>query len=156
MLAAANVEIDDETYDLLSLLEVEGILQTGLLTTRPMNVKKAERLIREAEGTDPDNPFIIEMIKALKKQLARGTRWNAYLGHADSNVPALAYNNDGDVYNTGSNLRIGFLGSAEYAWTSFTINLAWRHSDGEISIENDGGIHLVLYPHNLPMSQNYV
>ena len=47
--ASTNVDIGDETYGILARLEAEGLIQSGLLTTRPISRMEVQRLLEEAE-----------------------------------------------------------------------------------------------------------
>ena len=62
-----NIEIGDDAYGILLRLEAEGVIKSGLLTTRPISRAEAERLIGEAEGAE---------LSALDKALIEGLKKN--------------------------------------------------------------------------------
>jgi len=136
--AATYIPLDDSVYDILLRLEAEGVIKSGLLTTRPLSRKEVVRLIREAEKSGNKNPFLEKVIVLLKK-LSRDdivetkfvkpidTLYTRYL-YADSDIQELYYNNDGDKFRKGSNLRLGFLSKAEFGRLSFYVNPEFRYS----------------------------
>jgi hypothetical protein len=68
-LASPHVDVNDETYDVLLRLEAEGIIKSGLLTTRPISQKEAVRLVAEAEKHPrSESPFIKQLVDFLKKR----------------------------------------------------------------------------------------
>lgn len=48
--ASTYLDVNEVAYDLFSRLEAEGVVRTGLLTTRPISRKEALRLLQEAES----------------------------------------------------------------------------------------------------------
>ncbi|WP_281753292.1 capsule assembly Wzi family protein [Thermodesulfovibrio yellowstonii] len=140
--ASTYLPLDDEVYDILSRLEAEGVIQSGLLTTRPLSYKELKRLIIEAQRNSINKTtFIKSLLRSLKERFKDETRDVKYIKplyllysryvYADSEIQALYYNNDGDHYEKGSNLRIGFASRAELEWLSFYINPELKYSDAE-------------------------
>ena len=138
--ASTYIPVDDRIYDLLYRLEAEGVIESGLLTTRPLSRKEAVRLLLEAERNSGNaNTFIQSLVASLKDELINdvdNTRfikpvdflYGKYL-YADSDIQQLYYNNDGDHYEKGSNLRAGFSSRAEFDWFSLYINPELRYSE---------------------------
>jgi len=134
--------VDDESYDILYRLEAEGIIQSGLLTTKPLSYREVVRLISEAErNAEGRSIFIQNLVKSLKERFKDESDDVKYIKpvdllysryvYADSDIQALYYNNDGDLYEKGSNLRVGFTSRAELGWLSFYINPEFRYSDAD-------------------------
>ena len=140
--ASTYIRVDDNTYDLLLRLEAEGVIKSSLLTTRPLSRKEVMRLVIEAERKYGESSiFIQSLIRSLKERF-EVEAYNArfikpvdllYSRHvyADSDIQALYYNNDGDLYRKGSNLRVGFSSMAELGWLSFYLNPESRYSDND-------------------------
>lgn len=138
--ASTYVPIDDEFYNTLYRLEAEGLIQSGLLTTKPLSHREAVRLLLEAErNSEGRSAFIQSLIKSLKERFKDESDdvrfikpvdflYGKYV-YADSDIQALYYNNDGDHYEKGSNLRVGFSSRAELEWLSFYLNPEFRYSD---------------------------
>jgi hypothetical protein len=139
-IASTYIPVDDRIYDLLCRLEAEGVIESGLLTTRPISRKEAVRLLLEAErNSENSSIFIQSLVASLKYELRNdidNTRfikpldflYSKYL-YADSDIQKLYYNNDGDNYDKGSNLRFGFDSRAELDWFSLYINPELRYSE---------------------------
>jgi hypothetical protein len=136
------MDIDDDTYDLLLRLEAEGVIRSGLLATRPLSRREAERLILEAEkNSEGMDPFIRQMVKNLRGRLEDGFEGVKYIKpvdrtyagyiHSDQDGQELNYNNDGDIYEDGSNLRLGLASRAELDWISFYMNPELRYSEDD-------------------------
>ena len=138
--ASTYIPLGDRIYDLLCRLEAEGVIESGLLTTQPLSRKEAVRLLLEAErNSENSSAFIQSLIAALKYELRNdidNTKfikpldflYGKYL-YADSDIQKLYYNNDGDNYDKGSNLRFGFDSRAELDWLSLYINPELRYSE---------------------------
>jgi hypothetical protein len=143
--ASTYIPVDDRIYDLLYRLEAEGVIESGLLTTRPLSRKEAVRLLLEAERNSGNaNTFIQSLVASLKYELRNdldNTKfikpldflYGKYL-YADSDIQQLYYNNDGDHYEKGSNLRSGFSSRAEFDWFSLYINPELRYSEDDTDI----------------------
>jgi len=143
--ASTFIPLDDQVYDLLYHLEAEGIIQSGLLTTKPLGRQEAVRLLLEAEkNSETSSPFIQSLIKSLRERLKDDigetkflqpvdSLYTGYL-YADSDIQKLYYNNDGDHYEKGSNLRGGFSSRAEIDWFSLYINPELRYSEDDTDL----------------------
>jgi hypothetical protein len=143
--ASAYLPVSDDTYEILSRLEAEGVIQSGLLTTRPLSHEEAVRLLLEAEKkSETSSPFIQSLIKSLRERLKddiEATKflkpvdsiYTSYL-YADSDIKDLYYNDDGDNYDKGSNLRVGFSSRAELDWFSLYINPELRYSEDNTAL----------------------
>jgi hypothetical protein len=138
-MASTYLPVGDKAYDILHRLEAEGIIQSGLLTSKPLSRREVMRLILEAERNAQDRSiFIQNLIKSLKERFKDerddinfikpvDTLYGRYV-YADSDIRALYYNNDGDHYEKGSNLRAGFTARAELDWFSLYVNPEVRYS----------------------------
>src|SRR4030043_797210 len=143
--ASTYIPVDDQTYVILYRLEAEGIIQSGLLTTKPLGRQEAVRLLMEAEKNSvPSSPFIQSLIKSLREKLKDDigatkflqpvdSLYTSYL-YADSDIQELYYNNDGDHYEKGSNIRGGFSSRAEIDWFSLYINPELRYSEDDTDL----------------------
>lgn len=143
--ASTYLPIDDEVYDTLYRLEAEGVIKSGLLTTKPLSHKETMRLILEAErNSEGKSAFIQGLIKFLKERFKDEINdvkfikpvdilYNRY-AYSNSKIQALNYNNDGDNYEKGSNLRIGLSSRAELDWLSFYINPELRYSEDDTDL----------------------
>ncbi len=131
--ASTYVDIEDrQIYNILSRLEAEGVINDGLLSTRPLSRKEVVRLTREAEvNAKGQSEFIKRLVQDLKQRVkpeefeagvlkpldavyAKYIYTNAavlslaYPGAVREKEQALNYNNDGDLYGRNSNYRTGF------------------------------------------------
>jgi hypothetical protein len=137
VVASTYVDIEDiETYNLLSRLEAEGVITDGLLSTRPLSRKEVVRLIHEAETNAQDrSEFVKGLVQALKQRIKPEEFEagmfkpldSAYVGYVNTNADVLTltygstrekeqsfnHNNNGDLYDRGSNYRAGFTSRAE-------------------------------------------
>lgn len=142
--ASSYVDVTDDVYNLLLRLEAEGVITSGLLTTKPISYKETTRLILEAERNSEEGTALVRsLIQSLKERLkAEPTDMNreitfikpldlpyARYVYADSDLQSLYYNMDGDHYEKGSNLRAGFSSRAELRGLSLHINPEFRYSD---------------------------
>jgi hypothetical protein len=135
-----DVGDDREAYELLDRLEAEGIIRSGLLSTKPVSRKEVSRLIREAER-DPgaERPEIRSRIRRLSETFGDTAEGASYIKpvdrislkyiHTDSGLQVLNYNNDGDVYREGSNFRLAASTRAEFSWFSLSATPEVRNSD---------------------------
>lgn len=150
---AVNVDVGDEIYDILLRLEAEGVIQSGLLTTRPLSRREVARLAVEAEKNVEDKSlFLKQLVRILKRRLdaERGeVKYvkpvdKAYVRyvHSDQAGQELNYNNDGDIYDDGFNLRLGFSSRAKLGRFSFYVNPEFRYSknDEDLVIKKAYGI----------------
>lgn len=138
--ASTYLPVNDEAYDTLNRLEAEGVIKSCLITTKPLSRNEVIRLILEAErNSEGKGEFIENLIKSLKKRFKDETRDvkfikpidNLYMKYVytDSDIQALNYNNNGDLYEKGSNVRVGLSSRTEFGWLSFYINPEYRYSD---------------------------
>jgi hypothetical protein len=141
--ASSNITVNNDIYDLLLHLEAKGVIQSGLLTTRPLSRKEVFRLILEAERNSEGKGLVIQqLINALKdkfKDEIEEIKYNIdlygkYIYSNSNNTEELAYNNDGDNYKKGSNFRLGFTSGAEVRWFSFHLNPEIRYSDSDTDL----------------------
>lgn len=140
--AEEYLPIDDEAYFFLQRLEAEGIIQSGLLSTKPLSRKEIARLIKEAEENSKDKSLYIKsIVKKLKERFNEEFRKVDFIKPVDSiytkyfyqdiNLQSLNYNNDGDKLEKGSNLRIGFETRAKLDNISYYLNPELRTSDSK-------------------------
>jgi len=144
--ASTYVDVGDDVYDVLHRLEAEGVIQSGLLTTKPLSRKEIIRLIQEAERNSEDrSDFIRRQIEWLKKEFRADLDGAKHIKpldkvtttyiHADDEPSELSFNNDGDDYDNGSNFRLGFSSRAELGWLSLYVNPEIRYSDSDTDLE---------------------
>ena len=152
--ASTYIAIEDTiVYDLLNRLEAEGVIQSGLLNTKPISRKEAFRLLHEAEAnSESRSEFIKDLVRSLKDRLgpdpSNGTQvkpidsiYAKYI-HTNAEVHTLKYNdsvqnhqpfnynNNGDLYQRGSNERIGFTSRLEnWGPLSLEANPEFRYPD---------------------------
>lgn len=134
--------MDDRIYDILLRLEAEGVIQSSLLSTKPLSRKEASRLVLEAERNAKDrSPLIKQWVAILKRRLDAEIKNLEYVKpgdeiyvkylYSDQVGQELNYNNDGDNYDIGSNFRLGLINRVEFDWFSFYVN-------PELSFSEDG------------------
>ncbi len=154
--ASTFVDIEDtQIYNILSRLEAEGVVNDGLLSTKPLSRKEVVRLTREAEvNAEGQSEFIKSLVQDLKQRVkpeefeagslkpldavyAKYIYTNAdvlslaYPGAVREKEQALNYNNDGDLYGRGSNYRTGFISRLDDLGPfSFYLNPEFSSSDG--------------------------
>lgn len=144
-IADAYLPVEDEAYDIFYRLEAEGIIQSGLLTTKPLSYKEVMRLILEAERNSSDKSlFIQKLINTLKDRFKDESKDTKYIKpielfyswclYADSDIQTLYYNNDGESYEKGFNIRSGFISRAELDGVSFYFNPELRYSDSDTDV----------------------
>jgi hypothetical protein len=139
--ASVNVEIRDDTYELLLRLEAEGVIQSALLTTRPISRGEAARLILEAErNAEGKSPLVRNTVRLLKERFRGEFDARSYIKPADrvyfryvhsDDGDELVYNNDGVVYEDGSNFSLGFASRAVLGPVSAYINPEFRYSEDD-------------------------
>lgn len=143
--ASTYVPVDDETYDVLLRLEAEGVIEGGLLTTRPVSRNEIKRLIRAAEKSPLNkSPFIRRGIRSLKKRFIDDNGEPPYIKpldeanidyvYSDGDPQDLIYNNDGDTYERGNNFRFGVSSRAEHTLASLFVNPEVRISGSDQDI----------------------
>ncbi len=150
--ASTNVPLEDDVYDVLARLEAEGVIQSALLSTRPLSRREVARLIMEAERNSSDrSPFIQQLVGTLKDRFRDDLGGGTYMqpeyikpldtfytryAYSDSASPDLTYNSDGDLYGRGSNGRVGFSSRVELGWAALFINpeAAYSGSEDELDV----------------------
>ena len=129
--ASTYISVGDDVNRILDRLEAEGILRSGLLSTKPISRKEAVRLLKEAESNvEGRSSFIRSLVRSLRERLDQGGTgetviqpvdvvYGKYI-HTNADVLTLVYegaqekeqafnyNNDGDLYAAGENFRTGF------------------------------------------------
>lgn len=121
--ASTHVPVGSWVYPALERLEAEGLVRSGILTSRPLSRTEAARIISEIESQSRSNT-IEWLIRKLRQEFAvelKGTS-SSYLKpleearfryvHADGAPHLLNLNNDGDEFGNGSNFRAAFKASA--------------------------------------------
>jgi hypothetical protein len=137
--ASIGVEVGDDAYVLLERLEAEGVIESGLLDTRPISRKEALRLALEAERNSRGrSPFVRAIASSLKERFSDEFRevnyikplGRAYFGYvySDQKAQELNYDSDGDLYEDGSNLRAGLTSMAEFGRFSLFLRPELRYS----------------------------
>ncbi len=140
----------DYSYKILDLLEAEGVIQSGLLDTKPINISEAIRLYNEAKlNSKKSSRFIRELvddlgkelseyqgninfIKPIKKIYTRFTYKNSDNGISD-------YNNNGRSYEKGANLTMGLSSGARYKQLSVYLNPELRlRNSSDRPVLNEG------------------
>ncbi len=138
--AGTYLSVDDEAYNILLRLEAEGIVKSGLLTTKPLSYKEVVRLISEAEDNSKDKgPFIQSLIGSLKERFRHEGPQVRYIKpldvlyvrylYTDSDEETFYYNMDGDYYKKGSNGRVGLVSRSDLGWLSFYLAPELRYSE---------------------------
>lgn len=155
--ASIYLPVEDEIYYILYRLEAEGVLESSLLTTRPISKKEILRLLNEAEKNCKDKSFFIQiLVESLKDKFKAETLDEKFIkpidspymeyGYSNSKEISLHYNNNGYNLDKGSNLRGGFISKGEYEWFSFFFNPEVRSSENETSLKLNrayGVIHIL-------------
>lgn len=155
--AATYVPVEDAIfYDLLARLEAEGVITSGLLNRKPVSRTEARRLLRKAESGSADRgAYIKSLVWWLRERLgdpAEGTQIkiadSAYARSAYTNAGVhvleyneslqnqqpFNYNNNGDLYRRGLNVRTGFTSRIE-DWGPFSVavNPEFRYPEPPVS-----------------------
>jgi hypothetical protein len=152
--ASTYLDLNDEAYSLLSRLEAEGVIQSGLLTTKPLSRSEAVRLLREAEeNSRAGSEFLQSLVRELRGRIRPETAGpgvlelpdTAYATYAWNNagIRTLTYgvtrekeqafnsNNNGDLYARDGNERLGVTARMEdIAGFSLFLNPEFRSSQG--------------------------
>ena len=148
------IPVEDEAYYILYRLEAEGVIESDLLTTRPLSYKEILRLINEAERNSKDRSlFIQSLVRSLKERFRDDMTDVKFIkplespyieyAYSDSNDHTLNYNNNGDIYSKGSNVRIGFVSRAEFGWLSFYFNPEIRYSENDTALKLKRGYGVI-------------
>ncbi|HLE18727.1 MAG TPA: capsule assembly Wzi family protein [Syntrophales bacterium] len=138
--ASTHVPVGSWIYPALEKLEAEGLLATGILTSRPITRAEAARLVKEAESGQP-SVAAFRVIQKLKKEFAPDEAASStyfrpfeearfkYL-YADGTPHFLNLNNKGDIIGNGSNFRAGLSSSAGAGPIAFYLNPEIRYPEG--------------------------
>ncbi len=123
--SSVNVPLDNSAYGDLELLEVKGLLDSALLSTRPFGRNEAARLIREAREKEASSRggqwTILRLQDRFRDALERpgvsyfkplDTFYVKAVYSTDENPFFLNINNNGDHFMKGGNLRTGLASSA--------------------------------------------
>jgi hypothetical protein len=152
--ASIFIPVEDETYYLLCRLEAVGVIESGILMTRPMSHKEMVRLIREAEKNSKNkSPFIQSLVESLKEKFKDEMEDLKFIkplespyfeyGYSDSKDLTLNYNNNGYIFDKGSNIRAGLVSKAEFGWLSFYFNPEVRYSENETVLKLKRGYGVI-------------
>jgi len=152
--ASTYLDIGDDAYVLLSRLEAEGLINDALLSTKPLSRKEIVRLALEAEKNAAErSEFIKNLVQALKQRVkaeeylagtikpldsvyarylytSADVLTRSYPGAVREKEQAFNYNNDGDLYEQGSNYRIGLTSRLEnFGPLSIYLNPEYRQDN---------------------------
>lgn len=136
------VPLDDEVYSYLQRFEAEGLIESGLLTTKPLSYREVARLIIEAEeNSDRATPLIKRMIQQLKERFIEETKQESFFKpmerlymvyrYQDKDSNVFNYNLEGDTFTKKNNLRAGFETRLECGRFSFSASPEFRYSQSE-------------------------
>ncbi|MBI5468239.1 MAG: hypothetical protein HY891_03820 [Deltaproteobacteria bacterium] len=147
--ADADIPVGSSAYDDFELLELKGLLKSGMLSTRPFSRSEGARLLKEAmEGWDklPEEEKARKRAEKTIKRLSRefglqARPDGAYLKPAGRPYSKMVYsdgapyflsvNNNGDLYTDGFNFRAGFSTEAGFSGLSLVLGPEYRaDSDG--------------------------
>ncbi len=141
--ASTNIDINSDAYVLLQKLEAEGLIQSGLLATKPLSRQEVVRLVLEAESNAEDkSPFIRNLVKSLKERFTHDLENDEFIKpvedpyaqfiYSDSDhSDRLSYNNDGYNYEKNLNFRFGLSSNADFNQLSFHIDPEIRFSESD-------------------------
>jgi len=145
--SSVNVPVDSAAYDDLERLEVKGLLDSALLSTRPFGRIEAARLIREARIKESETSsarggdgIILRLENRFRDALENpGASFlkpldTVYVkaGYStDENPFFININNNGDHFMKGGDLRTGLASSAGlFNVFSFYVNPEYRLDNG--------------------------
>jgi hypothetical protein len=156
-----DMESDSYIYTILSRLEAEGVIRSGLLSMKPISRKQAFQLLNEAEqNVGNSGTFVQSLVASLRDRLGEGRDGKTVIKPVDSvyatyayntaearaltygmaaeKEQALNYNNNGDIYGRGSNVRLGVTSHIDDLGPfSFYLNPEFRHPDQANQEENN-------------------
>jgi hypothetical protein len=156
-----DLESDSYIYTILSRLEAEGVIRSGLLSMKPISRKQAFQLLNEAEqNSENRGAFVQSLVASLRDRLGEGRDGKTIIkpvdsvyatyvyntaeshvltyGSAAEQEQTLNYNNNGDIYDRGSNVRLGVTSRIDDLGPfSFYLNPEYRHPDQANQEENN-------------------
>lgn len=139
--ASNHVPVGSRVYPRLERLEAEGLIPSGILTSRPITRLEAARLVKEAASGHPSETAS-HIIEELNRELGdvqsspstyfrpfEEARFK-YL-YSENTPHLLNVNNKGDFFDNGSNLRAGFTSSARALYVlAFYLDPEFRYPEG--------------------------
>jgi len=136
-LAISYVPVNSYIYPLLEYLEAKGCINSGILTTYPLSNEEVERLIHQAKNNcaNKEDPYLQESMKLINRFLSSYQNeeflpyWkpvkNFWITYAYSNSVlsrTYTFNNQGDEYGKGSNVRLGITTEIGYKNVSLVLS----------------------------------
>ncbi len=120
--SSVNIPVGSPVYEDIERLEVKGLIDSAMLSTKPFGRVEAARLVREAGEKQADSAkngegIILRLKREFRDELEYdGSSYfkpldSAYIKTiyaADENPFFLNINNNGDSFRKGGNLRAGF------------------------------------------------
>lgn len=164
--ASTYVPLDDTgvyIYNTLDYLEAQGVIESGLLTTKPLSRAEIARITLEAErNAEGRSLFIQKLVKSLKEEFKDEISNTTFVKPVDSlygeytysdldneafnynDNQSLNYNDEGVVYKKGSNLQAGFTSRGDLGWFSFYLTPEVRYyangSDTDVELKRGYGV----------------
>ncbi|MBE7414517.1 MAG: hypothetical protein HS130_04485 [Deltaproteobacteria bacterium] len=144
----ANIPVESRLYEDFELLEIKGLIRSGLLSTRPFSRLEGARLSGEAAEELKKRPGAGRSALSAVRRLEREFRFHADGGHAGAEIRPLekAYlhalysdkeplfpsaNAGGRDFKSNMNLRVGIRASAAFGdKVVFHINPEYSHIEG--------------------------
>lgn len=158
--SSVNIPVGSSIYRDLEMLEVKGLIKSGVLATKPFARLEAVRLIKEAEENWNRLSFsqktklysAEQIVRRLRREFDNELIQNAPRSYIRFNYPYIKTlysdrdaphfsneNNNGDLFEKGANLRAGFaLSAGLFNIFSFYLNPEYR-------LVSDGSKERVLY-----------
>ncbi len=141
-IASTYLPVDEEAYEVLQYLEATGVIQSGLLASKPLSRKEVVRLIREAEKNSEEKGVLIKQkVEWLRQRFKDDFDETSYLKplgqiqleylYSDEDPSEFVYNQDGDEYEERSNFRLGAESRGEGKRLSFYLNPEVRYSNDD-------------------------
>lgn len=146
--ADSDIPVGSYAYDDFELLEIKGLLKSGMLSTRPFSRSEGARLLKEAMDNcdrSPEEEKIRRRVGGALRRLARELGLQAgheaaYLNPAGKPYSKMVYsdglpyflnvNNNGDSYAKGLNFRVGMRPEGGLSGLSFALGPEYR-TDGD-------------------------
>lgn len=151
--AGADIPIGSYAYDDFELLEIKGLLKSGVLSTKPFSRSEGARLLTEAMvGWDmlPEEEKVRNTawvaIRRLKRELGtQAIREGAYIDpigepyfkfvYSDGLPRFLNVNNNGDSYVKGLNFRTGVSPEGGFSGLSLALAPEYRVDEDDSRVE---------------------